>query len=200
MFRWLFVTILLSAGAVAAVWMLVPYVHSTTSPTTSTLEDDAREKKKPAPVPREEAPLPQRSSTASTGSRGQPEVYVYRKENAHVFTEPVIIPDCPLAIVEKQEVASEKEGVLLFIGTELQMGEIVPPDKQLPEAKLGFLAILVGDKPVGEDCFKLPGDDKNNYRRARESDTLSRRRYFSYRKDGKYAKFRWVIGSSAANC
>jgi HlyD family secretion protein len=178
MFRWLFVTVLLSAGAVAAVWMLVPYVHSTTSPTTSTSEDDAREKKKPAPGPREDAPLPQRSSTASTGSRRQPEVYVYRKENAHVFREPVIIPDCPLAIVEKQEVASEKEGVLLFIGTELQMGESVPPEKQLPEAKLGFLAILVGDKPVGEDCFKLPGDDKNYYRRARESDTFEPEKVF----------------------
>jgi|SRR5579884_3244764 len=178
MFRWLFVTVLLSASAVAAVWMLVPYVHSTTSTTTSTSEDEAREKKKPAPVAHEDAPVPQRSSTASTGSRGQPEVHVYRKENAHVFSEPVIIPDCPLVIVEKQEVASEKEGVLLFIGTELQMGEIVPPEKQLPEAKLGFLAILVGDKPVGEECFKLPGDDKNYYRRARESDSLEPEKVF----------------------
>ncbi len=173
MFRWLFVTVLLSAGAVAAVWMLVPYVHSTTSQTTSTSENDVPEKKKRPPVPREEAPQAQRPSTPSTASRVQPEVYIYRKENAHVFTEPVIVPDCPLRIVEAQEVASEKEGVLLFIGTDVQAGEVVTPDKQLPEAKLGFLAIIVGDKPIeGEDCFKIPGDDKNYYRRARATETF----------------------------
>ncbi len=176
MFRWIFVSLLLSASAVAAVWMLVPYVQSSSS-NQPVSEGEAPQKQKPAPVPHEKAPLPQRPSTASTGTRGQPEVYVY-KESSNVLTEPVLIPDCPLVIVEKQEVASEKEGVLLFIGTDVKMGETVPPDKQLPEAKLGFLAIVVGDKPTGDDCFKIRGDEKNYYRRAKETDVFEPERVF----------------------
>jgi WD40 repeat protein len=169
MFRWICVTILLSASAVAAVWLTVPHVipASQNQPASG---GDAPEKKKPVPARQEEAPRPQRQSSASSGTRGQPEVYVYPKSVSELLTEPVLIPDCPLAIVEKQEVASQKEGLLLFIGTDVQMGESVPPEKQLPEARLGFLAIIVGDKAVeGEDSFQLP-NDKNWYRRARATD------------------------------
>jgi hypothetical protein len=178
MLRWIFVTILLSASAVAAVWMLVPHLNSV-SATPPASPPDAKEKKKPAAVPHEKAPPPQTS--ASAGIHTQPEVYVHRREGSQVLTEPVLIPDCPLVIVEKQEVASEKEGIILFIGTDVQIGEVVPPDKQLPEAKLGFLAILVGEKPVeGEECFQVPNDPKNWYRRYRDKDSLEPNKVFLF--------------------
>jgi WD40 repeat protein len=171
MFRWICVTVLLSASGVAAVWMMVP--HATPAQDRSASKGDAAERKKPVAAPREQAPLPSRQASSSTAPRGPLDVYVYQNANPYVLTEPVLVPDCPLKIVEKQEVASEKEGVLLFIGTDVQMGENVPPEKQLPNARLGFLAILVGDKPTeGEDCFQIRGDTRNWYRKARDTDAF----------------------------
>jgi WD40 repeat protein len=187
MFRWIFVTVLLSASAVAAVWMLVPYVHS--NATSPGLESAAPEKKKPALDHHERAPFPQRPSSVSKASRGQPEIYLYHNKQSDVMTEPVIIPDCPLVPFDKQEVASEKEGVLMFIGTEVQPGETVPPDKQLPEAQLGFLAIRVGDKPVeGEKCFQIRTDPTNWYRRPRATDPLEPNKVFLLQEPRKVRK------------
>ena len=45
--------------------------------------------------------------------------------------DPIIVPDCRLTVIDKQEVPSQREGVLLFIGTEAQTGEAVPPDRQV---------------------------------------------------------------------
>ncbi len=105
-------------------------------------------------------------------TRGQPEVMVYRNDNRQGITEPIIIPDGTLVIVEKTEVSSEKEGTLLFIGTEVRDGEMVPPHKQLPMAELGFLAIPVGDSPIeGENCFQFP-NEKTWYRRTKVTDDL----------------------------
>jgi WD40 repeat protein len=181
MFRWILVTLLLSASAVFAVWMLVPYVQS--SSTSPESESAAPEKKKPALDHHERAPLPQRPSSVSRASRGQPEIYVFHNKPSQVTAEPVIIPDCPLVIFDKQEVASEKEGIILFIGTEVQMGENVPPEKQLPDARLGFLAINVGEKATpGEDCFRTPNDPKNWYRKARPTDPLEPKKLFLFDK------------------
>lgn len=182
MFRWIFATVLLSAGAVAAVWMLVPYVQSS-STTSQTSEGGAPEKKKPAPEPHERAALVQRPSPASSGRRGQPEIYVYRDRQSQVMTEPVLIPDCLLVIFDKQDVPSEKEGVIIFIGTEVQEGEKVPPEKQLPAAHLGFLAINVGEKPVaGEECFQVPIDPKHWYRKSRPTDPLEPKKVSLFQK------------------
>jgi WD40 repeat protein/biotin carboxyl carrier protein len=184
MFRWIFVTVLLSASAVAAVWMLVPRLNSlsATPPAVSpeSASPESAAKKKP-PVERPQpAPAPPRQVSAS-GTRGQPEVFVYHNNNpSQILSEPIVIPDCPLVIVEKQEVASEKEGVILFIGTDVQMGENVPPDKQLPEARLGFLAILVGKNKVEEDDFQLPNDPTRWYRRARATDPLEPEKVFLF--------------------
>jgi WD40 repeat protein len=178
MFRWIFVTLLLSASAVVAVWVLVPHVNSL-SATQPAPAGEAPEKKKPAAAPHEKAlpPLP-RQTAASMATHSQPAVYIHHREGSQNLAEPVLIPDCPLVIVERQEVASEKEGVLLFIGTEVLMGETVPPEKQLPEAKLGFLAVLVGDKPIeGEECVQIPNDPRY-YRRARATDSFEPEKVF----------------------
>lgn len=43
--------------------------------------------------------------------------------------EPVIVPECRLTVVEKQDVPSQRDGVLLFLGTEIEANRPVPPDQ-----------------------------------------------------------------------
>ena len=165
MFRWIFVSLFLSACAVASAWMLAPYLKSAPPPPADSVASTGRKNRSSDEQRGQQLP-PSRRSSRATGTSGQPEVYVYHSNNSSVLNDPIIIPDGTLVIVEKQEVASQKEGILLFIGTDVQMGENVPPDKQLPPAQLGFLAILLGNAPVaGEDCFQIPNDPRNWYRR-----------------------------------
>lgn len=169
MLRWICVSALLSVCGIAAVWMLVPYLN-TSKATAGTYAEPAEPKSEEAAHPEEEALQPVRVVAMATGERGQPDVFVYRNSSTGQGTsEPVVIPEATINIVEKQEVASEKEGVLLFIGTDVQMGESVPRDKQLPPAQLGFLALNL-DKPAEtEGSFQV-----NNrwFRRWRSSDDL----------------------------
>jgi WD40 repeat protein/biotin carboxyl carrier protein len=167
MFRWIFVSVLLSACAIASVWMLIPYLNSA-QPLVGEIND-----KKPAEQPQPPRAAPPHSASPVAGTRGPLEVAVYHNIDHRDLTEPIIVPDGTLVIVEKQEVPSEKEGVILFIGTDVRPGEVVPPEKQLPKAQLGFLALMVGEKPVeGEECFQIPNDRNNWYRRARPMDQL----------------------------
>jgi WD40 repeat protein len=43
--------------------------------------------------------------------------------------DPIVIPDCRLGVFQKQDVPSQREGVLLFIGTEGRTGEVVSADR-----------------------------------------------------------------------
>jgi WD40 repeat protein len=171
MFRWIFASLLLSACGIAAVWMLVP--HSTAQPPRESVAGFAADKPeadRPQPKPVRRPAL----TTVST-TRGQLEVVLYRNNNPQEMTEPIIIPDGMLVIVEKQTVPSAKEGVILFIGTEVQEGEAVPPEKQLPDVHLGFLAVPAGpnEKPLdGEEFFPHPHNEQKMYRRARPTDLL----------------------------
>jgi hypothetical protein len=71
-------------------------------------------------------------------------------------------------------VPSEKEGVLVFVGTDVKPGEMVPPEKQLPDAQLGFLAVPIAQNEQlneGEKQFDLYHNGVM-YRRLREDDEL----------------------------
>src|SRR5262249_54094401 len=87
---------------------------------------------------------------------------------------PVVIPGAVLVIAQQQEVPSEKEGKLLFIGTEVQPGEVVPPDRQLADqAVLGVLAIPVTNGEIVADGEKIHVDGNAAvYRRVRQTDRL----------------------------
>ncbi len=41
----------------------------------------------------------------------------------------LVIPDCRLTIIDKQEVPSQRDGVLLFVGTEVEASESVPAER-----------------------------------------------------------------------
>ena len=169
MFRLIFASLLLSACGIAAVWLLVPHI-----PAQTPSSDDAADQRVEARSQTQQSRRPVALAMASA-TRGQLEVVVYRNSTPQEMTEPIIIPDGTLVIVEKQTVPSAKEGVILFIGTEVQEGEAVPPEKQLPDVHLGFLAVPVGpnDKPLdGETFFVHPRDQRTMYRRARRTDPL----------------------------
>jgi WD40 repeat protein len=71
---------------------------------------------------------------------------------ASVLEDPLVIPDCRLTVIHKQEVPSERDGVLLFIGTEIQPGEETPPDRLI--------------------TVNLGGEEKQ-FRLLREGDTVA---------------------------
>jgi hypothetical protein len=64
--------------------------------------------------------------------------------------------------------------LLLFIGTEVQPGEVVPPDRQLDDqAVLGVLAVPVADGETLADGEQVHVDGKAAvYRRVRQTDRL----------------------------
>jgi len=60
------------------------------------------------------APLPAAASAASP---------------AVLHGDPIVLPDCHLTVMEKQEVPSQRDGVLLVVGTEIAPGQVVPPEQ-----------------------------------------------------------------------
>jgi hypothetical protein len=53
-----------------------------------------------------------------------------------IAADPIVIPDCRVTMAERQDVPSQRDGILLFIGTEIKPGENVPDDR-LVQIKIG---------------------------------------------------------------
>ena len=53
-----------------------------------------------------------------------------RPEPAPV-ADPIIVPDCRLSVIDKQEVPSQRDGVLLLVGTEVGPDEPVAPERRI---------------------------------------------------------------------
>jgi WD40 repeat protein len=177
MLRWISVCLLLSATAIAAVWLVVP----------KTIADPPKKLDEAAPPPRPPEAPAQAAPAAEplAAPRAEPtvgsvapslrlELVQYQKVNKdQPLSDLVVIPNAALVIEQQQEVYTEKEGVISFLGTDVQPGETVPEDKKLPDAELGFLAVPVGaneDIPESEK-FRFEGNP-TWYRRAKESDQL----------------------------
>lgn len=47
--------------------------------------------------------------------------------------DPIVIPNCHLAILAKEDVPSQREGVILYIGTPLQPGDNTPGDRAITQ-------------------------------------------------------------------
>lgn len=67
--------------------------------------------------------------------------------------DPIVIGDCRLVVFEKEEVPSQKDGVIHFIGTEIKEGEVVPP------------GLLIEERV---------GKDKKKFRRLKEGDVVEK--------------------------
>ena len=48
----------------------------------------------------------------------------------------IVLPECRLTVMEKQDVPSQREGVILFIGSEIEPGR-EPPPEQVIRVSLG---------------------------------------------------------------
>ncbi len=77
-----------------------------------------------------------------------------------VAKTPIVIPGGLLTVIEKVDVPSQREGVLEFIGTEIQPGEKVPEDQQIiyeiGEEKKVYRRLRVGDQvKVGQLLAQL---------------------------------------------
>lgn len=178
MLRWICVCLLLSVTAIAAVWLVAPktIADAPKNPELAPAQPGPPEARPQAEAPAE--PLAERRAPepppAPVGSNLRLELVEYAKApKDQPLTEAIIIPNGQLTIEEQQVVASEKEGIIWFLGTDVQPGEVVPPDKRLPDAELGFLAVPVGaneEVPEGEK-FKFDGNP-TWYRRAKETDQL----------------------------
>jgi WD40 repeat protein len=76
--------------------------------------------------------------------------------------DPLVIPDCHLAVIYKEEVPSQEDGVLKVIGTDVKPGEVVPPDR-LREVKIGdqvrLFRVLKEDDSVVEGQLLALLDD-----------------------------------------
>jgi WD40 repeat protein len=46
-----------------------------------------------------------------------------------VAADPIVIPDCRLTVIDKQDVPCQLDGVILAIGREVKAGEAVPPER-----------------------------------------------------------------------
>jgi WD40 repeat protein len=171
MFRWLAVLVVLAGGTFALMTMLV----GTQTPSqgqgatakgdsqSQSIPDDpeAGEAQQPAPSAEPNRPLPPIKEFAATGSP--------------TLWRAVIIPNCKLATLQQQDVPSQKEGVVLFIGTEVKPGEQVPPEELVtPDPLFGFLAVqAVGAKAGDPGVFSFPNDpSKTLYRRWQDQDVV----------------------------
>ena len=74
------------------------------------------------------------STSSLTGERAS-------DRRARFLGDPIVVPDCRLTVIAKEEAPSQREGVILFIGTE------VKPDEQVPAEKLIHLPTAEGLKP-----------------------------------------------------
>jgi WD40 repeat protein len=167
MFRLIGVCLLLSAGAVGLVYFL-------TLPARNAPPAGAAEPKPPEHQPEEYAPPPPAAAQPrASSSHGAPKLVLFPAATGGL-AEPVIIPRCNLVITDQQEVPAEKEGKLLFIGTDIKEGEVVPPERRIPDAELGFLTIQVEkvDRHPDEPKFTFPDDPKTVYRRWLPDDDL----------------------------
>jgi WD40 repeat protein len=176
MARWILFCVLLSAGAVAAVWAVAPRTPNEPSRPAAPAANNKPEPEAVEAPPAPPAAAPARATAAQLmpSQRPLPHVLEYAKVPQQTFAVPIVVPGGSLVIVEQQEVAAEKDGKIIFIGTDVQPGEVVPPEKQLPKAELGFLAIPIGtDEQLkeGEEKFQFP-NSTTWYRRVRETDEL----------------------------
>jgi WD40 repeat protein len=112
----------------------------------------------PPPVARLADPLPSISSPA----------------RPLIAPDPIVIPDCRLAVIERQDVPSQRDGVLLFICTDIKPGEQVPPDR--------IATIKVADQ-------------ERKYRRLKEGDAVEAGQLLGLL-DDRLARDDWAIKKS----
>lgn len=68
-----------------------------------------------------------------------------RAESEKAIADPVTINDCRLTVFEKEEVPSQRNGVIWIIGTEIGENEEVPPDRLIERGGKRYRKLMEGD-------------------------------------------------------
>jgi WD40 repeat protein len=173
MFRWLAVLIVLAGGTFALMAMLVG-PNSTAKDRIPT--DRTSQVKVPQPGDDSDEPLLQPPSRTPDENRALPEPRWWTADSTPVLQQATPIPNCTLSNIEQQEVPSQKEGVVLFIGTIVKRGDPpVPPEKLIkdrldPTQDPQFNFLAVEASPDDANKFHIKGDTKTWYRLWRPGD------------------------------
>lgn len=107
---------LVGVGVIAAVWG------------TGLMRGSSQNKRNPTILSGEDkTPLPpvELGEPLSARAKAAPPVPPRPK----LAADPIVVENCRLAVMEKVDVPSQRDGVILFIGTDVKPGETIPPDR-----------------------------------------------------------------------
>lgn len=118
-----------------------------------------------------------------------------RSVRSGTSSDPIVITDCRLAVVDKQDVPSQRDGVLLFVGTDIFDGRL--PLLLLPHG-LGAI-LLTTEAAAGEELNRIVavriGNDVKKVRRWREGDVVAAGQLLA-QLDDRLARDDWIIKRS----
>jgi hypothetical protein len=144
MFRWLFVCLLLSGGAYGLIAFLTGKLPG--YPTTSTATTQPVQAKHDNAKPPDTEPQGSTQDREAGGLRDDPLPPVDTLGGTTVLPQPIVITGGTILMRQQQEVPSEREGKIVFIGVEVKPGEEVPPEKVI-ETYRYYLAVLCKSVP-----------------------------------------------------
>jgi WD40 repeat protein len=156
--RILLVLILGAAIAGTALWAtgLLPVIAQ------EGISSGARESAPPAP-----APIPEKKVESKITPKGG-DLYplatrVSRAQDPAqpqkgIAADPIVIPNSQLGLIDKVEVPAQRDGVLMFIGSECRQGENVPKDDQCVNGGKVFRRLKEGDRVEKDQLISLVDD------------------------------------------
>ncbi len=163
MFRWLAVCVILAVGSFALVAVLAN--------STGRLVGQPAQNPPAGNEPDEGAP--EAVGTINVSDAKLPKLLKLASGGAPAaLTKPVVIPNGTLVMVQQQEVPSEHEGKLIFIGTEVAPGEKVPPEKLIRPNGTDpwFYFLAVACDPDDPESFSLRDRPLLKYKRWKPGD------------------------------
>jgi len=88
--------------------------------------------------------------------------------------QPLVISNARINAVERQEIPSEKEGKLLFVGTDVKPNRDVPAKDQF-QLRIGYLLVEIekDEQVPSTSIIKVPSRPEKIYRRWKEGDPLA---------------------------
>ncbi|MFN6052049.1 MAG: HlyD family efflux transporter periplasmic adaptor subunit, partial [Planctomycetia bacterium] len=88
--------------------------------------------------------------------------------------QPLVISNARINAVERQEIPSEKEGKLLFVGTDVKPNRDVPTKDQF-QLRIGYLLVEIekDEQVPSTNIIKVPSRPEKIYRRWKEGDPLA---------------------------
>jgi WD40 repeat protein len=93
------------------------------------------------------------------------------RAQTRVEQSPIVIPDCRLTVIHKEEVPCQRDGIIRLIGTEVRLGEAIPPDRVINVRT---------------------GNEEKKYRRLKEGDAIAAGQLLA-RLDDRLAHDEWEI-------